>query len=443
MVYNIGLLGLGTVGSGVVQILQTPQQRHRLIASMQISRVAVRSLDKPRDVGIPASLLTIHPEKVVTDPEIDIVVELMGGLEPARSLILQAIQAGKHVVTANKAVIARYGAEIFRAAEARGVYVLLEGAVGGGIPIIQSLSQSLAANRLQSIQGIINGTTNFILSQMSQSQTSYEEALQIAQQRGYAEADPTADVDGWDAVDKIAILASLGFSAQIDRDAILCEGIRSVTDADIRYAREWGFVIKLLGIAQRYQPTAGAGGDSSAILDVRVHPALLPLSHPLASVHQVDNAILVQGDPLGQVMLVGPGAGRGATASAVVSDLLLLLAQLPTTPSLSNPLLRFPVPQAVVLQKREDWRSEFYVRLIAQDQPGVIGVIGSAFGRWGVSLECIMQKASHEATAEIVILTHTVSEANFQQAIEQIRQQELILSIASVLRVQREVVADY
>ncbi len=428
MVYRVGLLGLGTVGTGVVQLLQHPA--HPLLQLVEIAAVGVRSLQKPREVELPPQRLTTNLEQIVSDPDIEIVIELLGGLEPARSLILKAIDHGKQVITANKAVIARYGPEIFQAAAQAKVSVLLEAAVAGGIPIVHALQQALRANHLQAVWGIINGTTNFILSQMSQEGSSFAEALALAQARGYAEADPSADVEGWDAADKIAILASLAFGVPVERDQIPCQGIRDISAPDIRYAREWGFTIKLLAIAQK---------TDSSRLDIRVHPALLPLSHPLASIHGVDNAILVQGDPIGQVVFSGPGAGRGPTASAVVGDLLTLIAHLQTGAQLPNPLLGLagdpqlsqpPLPLA-------ELESEFYVRVLAQDRPGVMGAIGTCFGNHGVSLESITQKECHQEQAEIVILTHTVREANCQQALAEIRQLPQVTGIPALLPVLR------
>ncbi|MEN9225640.1 MAG: homoserine dehydrogenase [Thermostichus sp. HHBFW_bins_43] len=433
MVYRVGLLGLGTVGTGVVQILQRPG--HPLLQAVDLGAVGVRSLDKPREVQISPERLTTDLERIVSDPEIDVVIELMGGLEPARSLILKAIDHGKQVITANKAVIARHGTEIFRAAARAKVSVLLEAAVAGGIPILQPLQQSLRANQIQAVWGIINGTTNFILSQMTQEGSSFAEALAIAQARGYAEADPSADVEGWDAADKIAILASLAFGLPVQREAIPCEGIRDISATDIRYAREWGFTFKLLAIAQK---------AATSQLDIRVHPTLLPSTHPLASINGVDNAVLVQGDPLGQVVLSGPGAGRGPTASAVVGDLLTLIAHLQTGAHAPNPLLGFsplialedsPVVQAGL--PLAELEAEFYVRVLAQDQPGVIGAIGTCFGNHRVSLESITQKECHREQAEIVILTHTVREADCRQAIAEIRQLPQVAGIPGLFRVLR------
>ncbi|MGY2836501.1 homoserine dehydrogenase [Thermostichus sp. MS-CIW-41] len=456
---RVGLLGLGTVGTGVVQILQQP--RHPLLQSVEIAAVGVRSLDKPRQVRIPPERLTTNLEQIVSDPEIDVVIELMGGLEPARTLILKAIDHGKPVITANKAVIARHGEEIFQAAAQAKVSVLLEAAVGGGIPILQPLQQSLQASHIQAVWGIVNGTTNFILSQMTQAASSFEEALALAQAHGYAEADPSADVEGWDAADKIAILASLAFGVSVKREAIPCEGIRGISPTDIRYAREWGYTFKLLAIAQlrqhcgaaRAHPVRASGAEplddgegavatalrsNTMALDIRVHPTLLPSTHPLANINGVDNAVLVQGDPLGQVVLSGPGAGRGPTASAVVGDLLTLIAHRQTGADAPNPLWGFPCfPAAASLIPLSELESEFYVRVLAQDQPGVMGAIGTCFGRHRVSLESITQKECHQEQAEIVILTHTVREADCRQALAEIQQLPQVAGIPSLFRVLR------
>ena len=328
---KLGILGLGTVGTGTVQLLQDVAGRNPLLQEIEIYRVGVRSLDKVRNVNLPTDVVTTDLASIVNDPAVDIVVELIGGLEPARSLILTALKNGKHVVTANKAVIARFGAEIFPAANQAGVYVMLEAAVGGGIPVIQPLKQFLSVNRINTITGIVNGTTNYILTQMQTAGGNFSDVLSDAQRLGYAEADPTADVDGLDAADKIAILASLGFGGRIHLKDVHCEGIRQVSKTDITYAEKLGFVIKLLAIAKQYTP--------SSSLSVRVHPTFVPKAHPLASINGVYNAILVEGEPIGQVMFFGPGAGAGATASAVTSDILNLVAVLKTITANPNPLL--------------------------------------------------------------------------------------------------------
>lgn len=472
MAFKVGLLGLGTVGTGTVQLLLDAAGRHSLLQELEIYAVGVRSLDKSRVVTLPNGVLTTDLEAIVTDPAVDIVVEVLGGLEPARSLILKAIDCGKHVVTANKAVIARYGDEIFTAANAAGVYVLLEAAVGGGIPVIQPLKQSLGVNRIHAVTGIVNGTTNYILTRMQAEGSDFADVLADAQKLGYAEADPTADVEGLDAADKIAILASLAFGGRIKLQEVYSEGIRQVGKADIAYAEKLGFVIKLLAIAKREQ-------HLTPHLSVRVHPTLVPQTHPLASVSGVYNAILVEGEPLGQVMFFGPGAGAGATASAVVSDILNIAAILKTQQAskggfnqhgeIPNLPVNSPVPESGVKSQEnsifppappappayssphpllacshqeycaiapmEELVTRFYARFLTQDQPGVIGKLGTSFGNHGVSLESVVQTGVHRELAEIVVVTHDVREGNFRQALEEIRRLEAVDSIPSLLRV--------
>lgn len=431
MAFKIGLLGLGTVGAGTAEILLSPDGRHPLLQELEIYRVGVRDISRTRSLQLPENVLTTDLEAIATDPDVDIVVELIGGLEPARSLILQAIASGKHVVTANKAVIARYGNEIFDAANKKGVYVMLEAAVGGGIPVIQTLKQSLGANRIQTVIGIVNGTTNYILTRMQTEGADFGEVLADAQQLGYAEADPTADVDGLDAADKIAILASLAFGGRIKLEDIHCEGIRQVSATDIDYADKLGFVIKLLAIAQDLKST-----PDGEMLSIRVHPSFVPKTHPLASVNGVYNAILVEGEPIGQLMLYGRGAGAGPTASAVVSDILNVVAILKTeTVPIPHPLLSCSHQHYCKIAEMEELVTRFYVRFLTRDTPGVIGKLGTCFGNHKVSLESIVQTGIHGDLAEIVVVTHDVREGNFQQAIDEIRVMESIDSIATTLRV--------
>ena len=302
---GVGLLGLGTVGGGVASILLTPDERHPLVSDLDLVRVAVRDLQRPRPVDLPGSILTTDPSNVVNDPSVDVVVEVIGGIEPARTLILQAIAAGKSVVTANKAVIARHGQEIAEAAAQAGVYVLIEAAVGGGIPIIEPLKQSLGGNRINRVSGIINGTTNYILTRMADEGAAYDAVLRDAQELGYAEADPAADVDGLDAADKIAILSTLAFGGAVERSAVPTEGISQLQGVDVDYARRLGYGVKLLAVAERM-----ADDGEPLPLSLRVQPTLVPTDHPLAGVHGVNNAILVEGDPIGRVMFYGPGARR-------------------------------------------------------------------------------------------------------------------------------------
>jgi homoserine dehydrogenase len=425
---KIGLLGLGTVGAGTAQILLDPQGRHHLLSQVEIALVGLRSLDKPRPVNLPPGILTTDLASVVNHPEIDIIVEVMGGIEPARTLILQAIHQGKHIVTANKALIALHGDEIFTAANQAGVYVMLEAAVGGGIPVIQPLKQSLSVNRINRVTGIINGTTNYILTRMTQNQEEFAEVLADAQALGYAEADPTADVDGLDAGDKIAILASLAFGDRIKRQDVVCEGIRKVGSTDIAYADTLGYVIKLLAIAEK---------DQSGHVAVSVHPSLIKKDHPLATVNGVFNAILVEGDPLGRVMLFGPGAGAGATASAVVSDIVAVVGatQGQTTNQEVNPLLSCPHQHYATMADPAQGVGRFYVRFQSQDLPGTIGKIGTAFGDRQVSIESIVQTSVGTAGAEIVVVTGEVAEAKFRQALAAIDQLPAIQAIPALLKV--------
>ncbi|MFO5491921.1 MAG: homoserine dehydrogenase [Cuspidothrix sp.] len=428
MAVKLGILGLGTVGTGTVELLQDKLGRHPLLQEIEIYRVGVRSLTKHRDVELSPEVITTDLEAIVNDPAVDIVVELMGGLEPARTLMLTAIKNGKHVVTANKAAISRFGAEIFTAANEAGVYVMLEAAVGGGIPVIQPLKQSLSVNRIDTIIGIVNGTTNYILTRMQTEGSDFDDVLADAQKLGYAEADPTADVDGLDAGDKISILASLGFDGRINRDDVYCEGIRQVTKTDIAYSAKLGFVIKLLGIAQHLDI------DNSQ-LSVRVHPTLVPTNHPLASINGVYNAILVEGQPIGQVMLFGPGAGAGATASAVASDILNVVAALKTTTPKPNPLLACSHQHYCQIAPISELVTRFYARFLSKDQAGVIGKLGTCFGNYGVSLESVVQTGFQGELAEIVVVTHDVREGDFRQALAEIQGMESIDSIPSVLRV--------
>ncbi|MEO0887088.1 MAG: homoserine dehydrogenase [Cyanobacteria bacterium J06648_10] len=425
---KVGLLGLGTVGTGVAKILLETKGRHPLLNSLEISRVGVRSL-KPREVDLPTGIFTTDLQSIVTDPAIDIIVEVIGGLEPARELILTAINNGKHVVTANKAVISRYGEEIYEAATAAGVYVMIEAAVGGGIPIIAPLKQALSVNRIQAVMGIINGTTNYILTRMQNEGGDFEGILADAQALGYAEADPTADVDGLDAADKISILAALAFGGRVKREDIYCEGIRNVSAADISYAEKLGFAIKLLAIAKLPNDP-----NTTNSIQARVHPTLVPTDHPLASVNDVNNAVLIEGDPIGQVMLYGPGAGEGPTASAVVSDLMAIAAN-PTASKTLNPLLGCSHTHTLSIVPNTEVVTRLYVRLLVKDTSGVIGKLGTCFGKHDVSLESIVQIGIQDGIVELVVVTHEVPENAFQAALTEIRQFPEVKDIPSLLHV--------
>jgi homoserine dehydrogenase len=434
MTIGIGLLGLGTVGAGVAEILLTPEGRHPLVGQLTLKRVAVRDLNRARPVDLPAEALCTDPMAVVNDPEVDIVVEVIGGLEPARSLILAAIAAGKPVVTANKAVIARYGEEIAAAAAQHGVYVLIEAAVGGGIPIIEPLKQSLGGNRIQRVSGIINGTTNYILSRMADEGAAYGDVLADAQRLGYAEADPAADVEGGDAADKIAILSGLAYGGSIERNAIPTEGINNLDGRDVSYASQLGYVVKLVATAQ----FLGTDSDGTVQLDVRVGPTLLPKEHPLAGVHGVNNAIVVEGDPVGRVMFYGPGAGSGPTASAVVADILNIAGIREATDREGglDPLLAANRWRTCRLVDASESRHRNYLRLRTGKQAGVIGHIGTCFGNEGVSIRSIVQfETSDDAPeAEIVVITDEVQEANFRRALTAISARNDVKSVAACMR---------
>jgi len=422
---GVGLLGLGTVGGGVASILLNPKDRHPLVGDLDLVRVAVRDLERPRPVDLPPAVLTTDATAVVTDPAVDVVVEVIGGIEPARSLILQAIASGKSVVTANKAVIARHGREIAAAAKAAGVYVLIEAAVGGGIPIIEPLKQSLGGNRINRVSGIINGTTNYILTRMANEGAAYDDVLADAQRLGYAEADPAADVDGLDAADKISILSALAFGGPVDREAVPTTGISALQGRDVDYARQLGYGVKLLAVAERMavsERTAGEDAQDVLPLSLRVQPTLVPTDHPLAGVNGVNNAILVEGDPIGRAMFYGPGAGEGPTASAVVADILNIagIRQASGDNGSVDPLLAAGSWRPCVLADSSAIRQRHYVRLNTKDAPGVIGKVGSCFGDRGVSIQSIVQFNASAAGAEIVVITHEVSQGQVMEALDAI-----------------------
>ncbi len=414
---GIGLLGLGTVGSGVVNILKSAEGRNPLVKQLDLVRVAVRDIERSRQVHIPSSLLTTNPQEVVDDPRVQIVVEVMGGIEPARKLILSSIASGKSVVTANKSVIARYGEEIASAASKAGVYVLIEAAVGGGIPIIEPLKQSLGANRIERVSGIINGTTNYILSRMAKEGVPFLKVLKEAQQLGFAEADPASDIEGIDAADKIAILSGLAFGGSVDREAIPTRGISDLNALDIDYAKQLGFCVKLLAVCECIDP--GTTEEESLPLGIRVQPTLIPFDHPLAGVNGVNNAILVEGEPVGKVMFYGPGAGSGPTASAVVADILNIagINQIGEGKGFTDPLLSASSWRLCHIADPKKVVQRNYVRLSADDTPGVIGSIGTCFGNQGVSIQSIVQFDACSEKAEIVVITHEVSYGQMHKAL--------------------------
>jgi homoserine dehydrogenase len=385
----------------------------------------VRDKTKPRDVDLSSIIVTQDPNEVVNDPEVEIVVEVAGGIEHIFDSIKLAIHNGKHIVTANKEMIARHGSEIFQLAHSNNVTVLFEAAVGGGIPLISTIQRGLQANEISSVAGILNGTTNYILTAMEQRGQSFDEALAGAQDLGFAEADPTNDVEGFDVAYKITILASLAFGRFVDASLVHRQGITRISDLDISMAREFGYRIKMIGLARR----------GNGCLDVRAHPMLVPLHHLLASVEGASNAIFISGSAVGEVMLVGPGAGQMPTASAVVGDLINLASalRLPDFAPYFQPAIdseEFP------LCSIEDSESAFYIRLETQDTPGVIGNIGHALGGHQVSVHSLLQRGVTQAgAATIILLTHRASERNIARAIREIEAQASTRQVGVILRV--------
>ena len=426
---KIGIIGFGTVGTGIYKILRTEFESHPILKEIEIVKIAVKDLNKKREVDLDCNLLVDDPIELINDPSIDVIVEVMGGIDIAKEIILKSLRAGKSVVTANKAVIARYGSEIYATAAKEGVYILLEASVCGGIPIIEPLKRSLKSNNIKKMIGIINGTTNFILSKMSNEKADYKETLELAQKLGYAEFDPTADVEGHDAADKISILSELAFGGEINRESINTEGISQINLKDIEYANKLGFEIKLLALAEISQ----ANLSDSLALNIWVGPSLIPKAHPLSTVDGVNNALLIEADPLGEIMLYGPGAGSGPTAASVVSDILNLHASSIKNNSSIDPLLSFNFWRKCHIIDSSQITKKNYLRIICLDSPGVIGKIGDIFGNNNVSIESIVQLDASADNAEIVVITHEVSKGNFEKSKDEINALCEVKNIASQL----------
>ena len=419
---GVGLLGVGVVGSAVAEALLSGRSQANVPGShpLVLRAAVVRDLSRKRPV--PAGLLSDEASSVLDNPEIDIVVELMGGEEPARSSIAAALSAGKHVVTANKEALAKHGGELIALAEQNGVRLLYEASVGGGIPIIGPLSSDLLANEVKSIRAIINGTTNYILTRMSNEGDSFEDVLADAQALGYAEADPTADVDGYDAMYKIAILARLAFRAPVQLDSIYREGIRSIDPVDIGNAARLGFTIKLLAVAR----------DDGRGLLVRVHPALVPNEVPMAKVDGVMNVCEIEGDLVGPLWLQGRGAGAEATASAVMGD-LIRIARAPGSQTSPRGL-----SETTEFLEMDDHICQYYTRLVVQDQPGVLAGVAGVLGSRGISIDSVIQMDSDSSrgVADIVLMTHPAREQEMQAAITELAALEAVEEVASLLRVE-------
>jgi homoserine dehydrogenase len=421
-VVRIGVLGCGNVGAALVALIasQGAAVETRTGLRLEVTRIAVRDLAKPRPTGIDTALLTTDTDSIVNDPAIDIVVELIGGVEPARELILSALKAGKPVITGNKELLAARGAELFQAAEGAGVDLLFEAAVAGGIPIIRPLRESLVGEQITRVMGIVNGTTNYILTRMTEAGASYADALAEAQALGFAEADPTADVEGYDAGAKAAIIASIAFGAAITAADVHHEGISGITEVDIAFAKRMGFVIKLLAVAE--QNDAGEIG-------VRVHPAMVPSEHPLAAVRESFNAVFVEGAAVGDLMFYGRGAGGLPTASAILGDLIDAALNRHKGSHASVGQLG-----TAVIRPIDDVESAYYLNVEVLDRPGVLAQVAGVFGEHRVSIRSMEQEGLGDE-ARLIFITHRAREADVQATLRDLRELEAVDRIGSVVRV--------
>jgi homoserine dehydrogenase len=420
---NVGIIGFGNVGGGAFRVLRDGAAKIAMTAGgpVRVTRVADIDWKRPRPVRVPDRMRTTDAREIVRDPAIQIVVETIGGVRPL-PLVMEALRAGKNIVTSNKELIAKHGAEILDEAARRGLDVMFEGAVGGGIPVIRPLKVCLAANRIYRIMGIVNGTTNYILSKMAQGTRDFEEVLAEAQALGYAEPDPRSDIDGYDAAYKLAILASIAFNSRVRMRDIYREGIRGVRAVDMAYARDLGYVIKLLAI----------GADTPAGLELRVHPVMLPGTHPLAAVNDVFNAIFVEASAADQVMLFGRGAGALPTGSAVAGDVIDIARNIRHGATGRVPCTCYERKPAKSMGEVE---AKYYLRMQVADRPGVLAQIAAVFGAEQVSIASVVQKASGGNRAEIVWITHTAREARVRRSLERIARLAAVQRISSRIRV--------
>ncbi|HLR70642.1 MAG TPA: homoserine dehydrogenase [Pseudogracilibacillus sp.] len=422
---SIGLLGLGVVGSGVIKIVEDHQEElvHQLGHGVKVDKVLVRDIEKARQIEIDHRLLTTNSEDVIANPNIDVVVEVMGGVEVAREYILEALQAKKHVITANKDLIALHGPELEKTAKQNGCDLFYEASVGGGIPLLRPLYDGLASDRIQQVMGIVNGTTNYILTKMDQEGQSYDDALQKAQELGFAEADPTADVEGLDAARKMVILARLSFLTNVDLDDVEVEGISKLAVADIEYGKKLDLTMKLIGFANRHDQQ----------VEVSVQPTFLSKNHPLAAVNDEYNAVYVNGEAVGETMFYGPGAGSLPTATAVMADVVA---------AIKNMLLgvngkKFVKPSfKKELTPANKRFSQFYLRLHVKDEIGAFASISELFNQLDISFERILQTPANKGFAEIVVVTHKTSLQNFQDALKQLDELQVVDTVESYYRVE-------
>ncbi len=428
---KIGLIGLGTVGTGVAKILieQKKLLEKKVGKPLILKKIADRDLKRPRPVDLTGIELTTNAEEVIEDPEIDILIELIGGYEPAKTFILKAIKNGKHVVTANKALLALHGEEIFKAAAKHGVDVAFEASVGGGIPLIKGIKEGLVANNILHLFGILNGTANYILTKMTNEGMPFKIVLKEAQEKGYAEADPTFDVEGIDTAHKLAILVALAYGVPINFDAIYIEGISQIEPIDIEFAQEFGYKIKLLAISR----------STEAGIEARVHPTMIPAEHLLANVNGAYNALLVKGDAVGNVLFYGLGAGMMPTGSAVVSDVVDLARNLIKGINQRTPALAFMLEkrEAKPILSMDELEFKYYFRFAAIDQPGVLSSIAGILGKYNISIESVVQKGRElNGAVPIVMLTHEAKEANVKQALKEIEGLDVVKGKPIFIRIE-------
>ncbi|MEE4253965.1 MAG: homoserine dehydrogenase [Desulfuromusa sp.] len=428
---KVGLLGFGTIGTGVVRNFQRNSATigKRLGHTVELAKIADLDVTTDRGVQLETGVLTTVVDDVISNPEIDIVVELIGGYEPAKSFILTAIANGKHIVTANKALMAVHGQEIIAAANKQGVSVMFEGAVGGGIPIISAIKENLCSNEFSSILGILNGTCNFILTKMTEHGSDFSPVLQEAQQLGYAEADPTFDIEGVDTAHKIALLAAICFGTTVDFDQVYTEGISKVSAMDIQFAEQMGYKIKLLAIGKNY-------GEQ---IEVRVHPTMIPKTYQLAEVNGVFNAVRLTGDFVGPTLLYGSGAGMDATASAVMGDVIAISRDKISGAKSRVPIMGYCADQikALPIKAMSEIVSHYYLRFTTVDQPGVLAKIAGSLGKYSISIQSMIQPESHDVdSVPIVLLTHEAKEADISSALEEIEQLNIISQPTCLIRVE-------
>ena len=425
--YKVAILGLGNVGGGVYNILTHDRKNiiHRDNVDVGVKYILVRDKTKKRDVDFPKEILVDDFDTILNDDEIDIVAEFMGGVDPAKDYILRSLAKGKTVVTANKEVIAKYWPDLNKVAKENNAGLFFEASVAGGIPVLKTLWDSMQANSIESIYGIINGTTNYILSRMTDEGKSYDEVLKDAQSLGFAEADPTSDVEGYDAMYKLSILSSMAFHAKVPVDYIYNEGITNISAEDIDYTKELGYVIKLLAIGKKHEKT----------IEVRVHPTMIKKNHPLASVSGAFNAIFLKGSAVGGLMLYGQGAGRMPTASAAVSDIISACDNRNFKyTTFEN---TYKLPKDVTFQN--NWECGYYIRVLTTDKPGVLANVAGIFGQYGVSIASVMQTGDRGGVVPIRIITHLAKEISVKKAIEDLKYYEGVLEIGSLIRVEDEI----